>query len=96
MRKQGQAVPRRPSQVNGVSLKLNPVHVVVTAQPDEVPGDLVVLAHGQAWQVTKQVAIDSWRRRKEPGRWPMGCTSAQSLLPPLRQGADNQASHNIN
>lgn len=46
---------------------MNPVHVVVTAQTDKVPGDLVILAHGQAWQITKQVAIDSWRRRKESG-----------------------------
>jgi len=53
MRKQGQPIPRRPSQVDGVSLEMNAVHVVVTAQPNEVPGDLVVLAHGQARQVTK-------------------------------------------
>lgn len=67
MRKQGQPVPRRPSQVNGVSVKMNPVHVVVTAQPNEVPGDPVILAHGQAWQIAIQVAVDSWRRRKNLG-----------------------------
>lgn len=65
MRKQGQPIPCRPSQVNGVSLEMNPVHVVVTAQPNEVPGDLVILAHGQAWQIAIQVAIDSCRRRKK-------------------------------
>lgn len=67
MRKQGQPIPCCPSQVDGVSLKMNPMHVIVTAQPNEVPGDLVILAHAQAWQIAIQVPVDSWRRRKNPG-----------------------------
>lgn len=95
MRKQGQPVPRRPPQVDGVSLKMNPVHVVVTAQPDEVPGDLVVLAHGQAWQVTKQVSVDSWKRRKVPNWQQVGGNSSQSPLPPSQQETHHSASHGI-
>lgn len=96
MRKQGQPVPRRPSQVDGVSLKVDPVHVVVAAQPDEVPGDLVILAHGQAWQITKQVAVDRWRRRKDPGWQQVNGNSSQSLLPPSQKETRNSASRDIN
>lgn len=96
MRKQGQPIPRCPSQVNGVSLEMDPVHVVVAAQPNEVPGHLVILAHGQAWQVTKQVAIDGWKRRKEPGWQQVNGNSSQSLLPPPQQENHNSASCGIN
>lgn len=75
---------------------MNPVHVVVTAQTDKVPGDLVILAHGQAWQITKQVAIDSWRRRKESGLQHVDVNSWRSLLAPSQQKTHDSTSHGVN
>lgn len=49
-----------PPEVDGVSLEVDPMHVGVSAHPNEVPGHALPSAHLQAWLVAIHVAVDSW------------------------------------
>jgi hypothetical protein len=48
-----------PSEVDGVSLKINSMHVGVRAHSNQMPRNPVIFAHAQAWLVAIYIAIDS-------------------------------------
>lgn len=59
MGKQGQGVAVSPSDVNGVALKINSMHVGVSAHSNHVPGNSILFTHVQAWLIAIHIAINS-------------------------------------
>lgn len=57
--KQGQGVTVSASKVDGVALKINSVHVCVSAHSNHMPGNSVLFAHVKAWLVAVHISINS-------------------------------------
>lgn len=57
--KQSQGITMSPPEVDGVSLKINSMHVGVSAHSNQMPRNPVIFAHAQAWLVAIHIAIDS-------------------------------------